>query len=161
MCRVMKGLKKQSMDQDSHNSAVIHCETEAQVSAACALLQHMYPDRDASYVEESVAEMLEEGWKLIAIFGDDGACHATIMYRMGRRLFCSKYLQLESLYVNPDYRRAGYAKTLFDFLEAKARQENCQMLLLESLVENFPGHKFFFKQGYFIRGYVVTKPLEE
>lgn len=141
------------------NHAIVPCDTPERVEAACALLQGMYPQRTAESIRATVAATQAENWRLIGIFAEDGECLATICYRIGHRLFFNRYMQLDSLFVQPEARRQKLAEQLFDWLEAKAREEQCDHLILESTAENFGGHKFFFRQGYHIRGYVFNKAL--
>jgi GNAT superfamily N-acetyltransferase len=140
-------------------AAVTPCETTEQIEAACVLLEKMYPEHAPDYLREGIAKMAEEGWRMVGVFGDAGVCIATISYRLGMRLFCGRFLQMESMFIDPAYRRHGYGKALFDWLEVKAREEDCKRILLESYVENFSAHQFFYDQGYFIRGYVINKVL--
>ena len=141
-------------------SEICHCNTTEQTLAACTLLDHMYPEHDLAYIQQIVQQMQQEGWQQIGIFLETGQCVATIMYQFGHRLFCGKYMQIESLFVDPEYRRDKLGQQLFDWLDNHARSNGCQRILLQSYVENFPGHKFFYKQGYFIRGYVINKLLD-
>ena len=139
---------------------IIELNTPQQVTAACDLLEQMYPNQPPERVHDYIPKMLEEGWKMIGIFDGD-RCDATIMYITGIRMFCGKYLQSDSLFIRPEARRQGYSAALFDWLENKANELGCDRLILESLVESFNAHKFFFQQGYHIRGYVVNKLLND
>lgn len=141
-------------------SAVIEIESATQIAAACELLEQMYPQQSAEQILQSTRQMMQEGWKLIGIF-EGKRCDAVVMYNTGLRLFCGKYLQPESLFVRPEARDKGYAKKLFDWMEEKADTLGCDRLFLHSFVESSNAHKFFFKQGYHIRGFVINKLLND
>lgn len=141
-------------------SKVTEVTSPQQVQAACELLEQMYPRQPAERIHDYVPKMLAEGWKMIGIFEGE-RCDATIMYQIGIRLFCGKYMQLDSLFIRPEARLNGYSAALFNWLQQKAESEACDRMLLESLVESFGAHKFFFRQGYHIRGYVVNKLLND
>lgn len=143
------------------NHTIIECETAPHIDAACILLRQMYPDAPEGYVRNGTKEMRKEGWRMIGIFAEDGSCKATISYRIGTRLFFGKLMQLDSLFIDPQYRRQKLAEALFNWTEKKAAIEECGNIILESTSENTTGHQFFFKQGYFIRGFVLIKPLSK
>ncbi len=143
---------------------IIEFTTPEQVRAGCELLEQMYPKQPAERVHDYVPRMLTEGgWKMVGIMGIEHTerANAVILYTTGVRMFCGKYMQLDSLFIRPEARRRGYSTAIFDWLEAKARELDCDRLLLESLVESFDAHKFFFQQGYHMRGYVVNKLLND
>jgi GNAT superfamily N-acetyltransferase len=138
---------------------IIHCTTDAQREAACLLLESLYPHQPPSYVRDGMEAMRHEGWEIIGIF-DGERCIATIFYRIGMRLFFGKMMQLDSLYIDPAFRRRKLGEKIFQWVEQKAREEECRRIILESTSENFTGHQFFYKQGYFVRGFVLVKPLD-
>lgn len=139
---------------------IIEFTTPEQAQAGCELLELMYPKQPVARIHDYVPKMLEEGWKMVGIMNGE-QCDAVIFYNIGIRLFCGKYMELDSLFIRPEARRQGYSAALFEWLEEKARAQNIDRMLLESLVESFNAHKFFFRQGYHMRGYVVNKLLND
>ena len=137
---------------------ITDCTTPALVEAACKLLEGMYTTLSPSEVRQGIHYMLEDGWKLIGIF-NGAECKAAVTYRIGYRIYCKKFLQLECLFVHPDHRRDGYAAALFDWAEARAATEKCQTVILDSYAENVAGHKFFYARGYHIRGFHFNKAV--
>lgn len=141
-------------------TVVTECQSPQQIEAACALLEQMYPEQSGAQILQSVQQMLCEDWQLIGIFEGE-RCDAAVMVYVGIRLFCGKYLQPESLFVRPEARSKGYAATLFKWMEDKADELGCDRLFLHSFVESSNAHKFFYKQGYHIRGFVINKLLND
>ena len=141
-------------------SSVVEISTPAQLVAVCELLELMYPKLAAQKVARQVGEMRQEGWKFIGIF-DGQRCDAVVMYYVGVRLFSGKFLQPESLFVRPQARGKGYARALFEWMEKKAEEQECDRIFLHSFVESSNAHKFFFKQGYHIRGFAINKLLND
>lgn len=139
-------------------TTITECNTPALIEAANILLEGMYTSMTPTEMRAGMTAMLEENWKMIGIFHGI-QCKAAVVYKIGYRLYSKKFLQLECLYVHPDHRRDGYAAALFDWAEAKAKEVGCKLVILDSYVENFPGHKFFFARGYHIRGYHFNKEI--
>jgi|OM-RGC.v1.024919120 N-acetylglutamate synthase and related acetyltransferases len=141
-------------------SAITEIDSSEQIAAAVELLKQMYPQQSHEQILQSTKQMMQEGWKLIGIF-DGERCDAVVMYYVGQRLFCGKYLQPESLFVRPEARDKGHTKKLFDWMEQKAEELGCDRLFLHSFVESDNAHKFFYKQGYHIRGFVFSQMLTD
>ncbi len=140
---------------------IVEVSSPAQLSAVTDLLGIMYVEQSRAGLSEQIDAMMQEGWQFIGIFDEHNACQATVMYYVGTRLFCGKYLQPESLFIHPDARRKGYSSLLFDWLESKANELKCDRVFLHSFVENANGHKFFYAQGYSIRGFAINKILTD
>lgn len=137
---------------------ITECNTPDLIEAVTTLLEEMYTTLSPQELRAGIAEMQKDGWRYIGIF-QGKQCKATVAYRIGYRIYCRKFLQLECLYVHPDHRRDGYAAALFDWAEEKAKQEKCQTLILDSYADNVPGHKFFYARGYHIRGFHFNKQI--
>ena len=140
---------------------IIELSSSDEINAAADLLTLMYDEQSRDDLHKQITDMVAEGWHLIGIMNENSQCMATVMYYVGTRLFCGKYLQSESLFIHPEARRKGYSSDLFDWLEAKAKQLQCDRIFLHSFVENANGHKFFYAQGYSIRGFAINKILTD
>ena len=46
-----------------------------------------------------------------------------------------------------------------DWLEAEAKRKGCKILMLDAYVENFSGHKFYYREGFIARGFHFLKKL--
>ncbi|WP_134703607.1 GNAT family N-acetyltransferase [Ammoniphilus sp. YIM 78166] len=57
-------------------------------------------------------------------------------------------LRCGTLCVDPDYRRAGVAQSLFDLHQSIGVQQGCQQLFLEVITGNEKAIRFYEKQGY-------------
>ncbi|MGB0915060.1 MAG: GNAT family N-acetyltransferase, partial [Crocinitomicaceae bacterium] len=80
-------------------------------------------------------------------------CLGLTGYWIGTKLWCGRYLELDNVVVSKKYRSKGAGKKLFDFMQKKAEEENCNMLALDSYSDNFKAHKFFYGQGFIPRGF--------
>jgi GNAT superfamily N-acetyltransferase len=139
-------------------TTITECTTPELIEAGNLLLEGMYTTMTPQEMRAGMALMLAENWKMIGVFHGE-TCKAAVTYRIGYRLYSKKFLQLECLFVHPDHRRDGYAAALFDWAEAKAKQEGCKLVILDSYVENAAGHKFFYARGYHVRGFHFNKEV--
>ncbi len=80
-------------------------------------------------------------------------------YWLGARFWCGEFLDADNVVVDESVRSRGVGKALMDWLEGKARELGCKLLVLDSYVTYARAHKFYFREGYEIVGYHFTKTL--
>lgn len=68
------------------------------------------------------------------------------------------YLRIELFYVDGNTRGKGVGSQLLQQIEAVALEENCTLVLLETMSFNAPN--FYLKHGYEISGQIDHHPLE-
>jgi GNAT superfamily N-acetyltransferase len=130
------------------------------LEAACVLLTQLYPERGLPRIREEIGRMLaQEGWRMVGIF-DGEECVATMLVHVGHRMYCGKFIRMDSMVIDEDRRSAGLGKVLMDWVEKEGRRLNCDLLLLDSFVTNHNGHRFFFREGAQISGYHFTLALK-
>ena len=122
------------------------------------LLQLMYPEMQKKDYERKLNEMLKNDYKQIAAFEGD-ICVGIAGYWINTRLYCDKYIDIDNVVVRTDFRSKGVGKVMMDWLEIFARKEGCQYSILDAYVENRQAHKFYFREGYIIRGFHFLKNL--
>jgi len=63
--------------------------------------------------------------------------------------------------VHPNHRSKGIGKLSTDFVNQKATDLGCTMIVLDDFTENFTAHNFYYNQGYNPRGFHFIKTLNE
>jgi GNAT superfamily N-acetyltransferase len=104
--------------------------------------------------------MLPHNYGQLAVYDND-MCIALCGIWIGNKLWVGKYLELDNIVVCERHRSKGVGELIFKTLEQKAREENCNMLALDSYTSNFKAHKFFYNQGYSPKGFHFIKLLNE
>lgn len=106
---------------------------------------------DALVVNE--ADLLEDGFGArpqfqILIAESDGSPAGLALYFFTYSTWVSRIgLYLEDLYVRPEYRRLGVAKTLMDELKAVAMKHGCRRVTWTVLKENGRAVRFYESLG--------------
>jgi GNAT superfamily N-acetyltransferase len=95
----------------------------------------------------------------IAVFEGE-TCLGLTGYWIGTKLWCGKYLEIDNLIVSEKQRSTGVGKRMFEYLAAKATQENCTMMALDSYTSNFKAHKFFYNQSFAPKGFHFIRVLK-
>ena len=66
---------------------------------------------------------------------------------------------MDNLVVHPDARSAKIGTRLIQNLEATAREESCEIMVLDSYTSNHPSHRLYHRLGFEIWGFHFVKPL--
>lgn len=135
-------------------------KTKEEMLPHLEVLQFLYPSLTAAQYDRELDLMLPHQYGQLAVF-DAVKCVAICGYWIGNKLWIGKYLELDNIVVDPAYRSRGVGELIFQTLEEKAKDEDCNMLALDSYTSNFQAHKFFYNQGFGPKGFHFIKLLNE
>jgi GNAT superfamily N-acetyltransferase len=101
---------------------------------------------------ERVLRQQKEGYQL-AFLESEGEVCAVAGYRLLESLFSGKFLYVDDLVTRERDRSCGFGGQLLDWLIEQAREHGCQNLELDSGVQRFDAHRFYFSQRMSISSY--------
>jgi len=108
---------------------------------------------------ERVMRQQKQGYQL-AFLEADGEIRAVAGYRFLESLFSGKNLYVDDLVTRDADRSLGYGGQLLDWLADQARVNNCETLELDSGVQRFDAHRFYFSKRMSISSYHFRTKLE-
>lgn len=73
------------------------------------------------------------------------------------RFWCGKQLDIDNFVVSDAAQGKGIGRAMTKWLEKKALDERCDLIVLDSYTDSVGTHMFYYKQGYTITGYHFTK----
>ncbi len=121
---------------------------------------HLYPNLSKEKYASMLLEMIPNNYFQLAAFEND-ICLGICGFWIGTKLWCGKYIELDNVVVKQEYRSKGVGKWMTDYLEEKARQMGCSILVLDAYTHNFGAHRFYYNQGFGPKGFHFVKILEE
>lgn len=124
------------------------------------VLQELYPSLSPEQYAKELDLMLPHNYTQLAVF-EQAQCIAICGIWIGNKLWIGKYLELDNIVVKESFRSKGVGELIFKTLEQKAKEENCNMMSLDSYTSNFNAHKFFYNQGYGPKGFHFVKLLNK
>ena len=131
---------------------------KAEMFLQLPLINQLSPDIKQVDYERMLEEMLKNGYRMIGVFDRD-KCIGVSGFWLGTKLYSDKYLEADNVVIDKGYRSKGIGKLLMDWLEEEAKRKGCKMLMLDAYVENFSGHKFYYREGFIARGFHFLKKL--
>ena len=127
--------------------------TRREIERCHPVMQELRPrcDNVETFVDQ-VARQQKEGY-LLAFVEDGGEVRAVAGYRFLESLFSGKFLYVDDLVTREQDRSRGYGGQLLDWLVEEARAHSCENLELDSGVQRFDAHRFYFLKRMHISSY--------
>ena len=101
---------------------------------------------------DRVVRQQEQGYQL-AFLESGGEVCAVAGYRFLESLFSGKNLYVDDLVTRESDRSRGFGAELLDWLIEQARERGCENLELDSGVQRFDAHRFYFSKRMSISSY--------
>lgn len=100
--------------------------------------------------------MIPHGYHCIAAFLD-GNIVGVAGYWLGARFYCGEYMDVDNVVVEESLRSRGIGAQMMTWLEDKARDLGCKVVVLDSYITFAGAHRFYFRRGYHILGFHFSK----
>lgn len=101
---------------------------------------------------QRVLRQQKQGYRL-AFLESEGEVRAVAGYRFLESLFSDKNLYVDDLVTRDNDRSRGFGGELLDWLIERARENGCESLELDSGVQRFDAHRFYFRKRMSISSY--------
>lgn len=124
------------------------------------LMRFLYPTFTVEKYDAYLTEMIPHNYKQIAVFEQD-VCVGISGLWSGTKLWSGKFMEIDNFIVHPDYRKKGVGKMMTDYVDAKAKETGCTMIVLDAFTENFTAHRFYYNQGYVPKGFHFLKIINK
>ncbi len=98
---------------------------------------------------------------MLAFVESEGEIRAVAGYRILESLFSGRFMYVDDLVTRPTDRSAGYGGKLLDWLAEQAHAQRCENFELDSGVQRFDAHRFYFKKRLRISSYHFAMSLSD
>ncbi|WP_414040937.1 GNAT family N-acetyltransferase [Acidithiobacillus sp. M4-SHS-6] len=122
------------------------------------LVQLLNPTVSPAQLAQRLQEMTGQGYECAAAFMADN-CVGVAGIWLGTRFWCGRYLDVDNVVVDPVYRDHGIGQQLMNWVENYARQQHCEIMVLDAYVTNQAARRFYERNGYQIVGHHFVKTL--
>jgi GNAT superfamily N-acetyltransferase len=122
------------------------------------LIKQLSPKLGKKTYKELLELMIPHNYFQAAIY-DQGKCVAVSGYWICAKLYSGKYIEIDNFVVDENYRSKGLGKILLGWLLKEGKKEGCQTAMLDAYAENTGAHRFYYREGFYIRGFHYLKSL--
>ena len=124
------------------------------------VIQFLYPNITIEKYESHLREMIPHNYAQLAVF-DEEICVGLTGFWTGTKLWSGKYIEIDNFIVHPDHRQKGVGKVMTNYLNHKAKELGCTMIVLDAFTGNFKAHRFYYNQGYSPKGFHFVKMIDK
>lgn len=122
------------------------------------LLLQLNPNVGRKSYESMLKEMIPKGYGMVLVMAGD-KCIGLSGYWINTMLWCGKYIEMDNVIIDKNYRSKGIGKLLLDWITEKGKKEGCKSIGLDAYVENKGAHKFYLREGFIIKGFHFIKEI--
>ena len=136
-------------------------ETREEIGRCFPVMQELRTHfTDEKKFTEQVGRQQGEGYLLAFLESENEVC-AVAGYRILESLFSGKFLYVDDLVTRDSDRSRGFGGQLLDWLIEQARAQACENLELDSGVQRFDAHRFYFSKRMSISSYHFRIKIEQ
>lgn len=142
-------------------SRIAPATTEDEIRRCFPVMRELRPhfDDEKKFVER--VQFQQQSGYLLAFVESDNEIRAVAGYRYLESLFSGKFVYVDDLVAREADRSLGFGGQLLDWLIDEARQNGCENFELDSGVQRFDAHRFYFRKRMKIAAYHFTLGIEE
>jgi GNAT superfamily N-acetyltransferase len=141
-------------------SRIAIATTEAQICRCFPVMRELRTHiTDENQFLECVQRQQKQGYQLAFLECEDEV-RAVAGYRFLESLFSGKNLYVDDLVTREADRSRGFGGELMDWLINEARANRCETIELDSGVQRFDAHRFYFSKRMSISSYHFRSKVE-
>jgi GNAT superfamily N-acetyltransferase len=125
---------------------VLAAGTDADILACFAVMKVLRPHLDEASFVSRVRRQEAQGYRLVAGRNEDRIV-AAAGYRLAEFLAWGKVLYIDDLITDPAQRGHGFGGVMMDWLIARAREEGCAQVHLDTGYQRHSAHRLYLKKG--------------
>lgn len=129
-----------------------------ELSGLYPLIRQLNPQMTRATFARRLKTMKPLGYRAAGVFNSRHMIAASGFW-VRMRFWCGREFDIDNFIVDMHYRKDGVGSLLYAWLEARARAENADRIVLDSYVSSHWAHRFYLRQGFEITGYHLTKAL--
>jgi GNAT superfamily N-acetyltransferase len=138
---------------------ITEAQTDQDITRCFPVMAQLRPHLVAADFVARIRRMQRTGFHL-AYLEDDSAIRAVAGYRFYDKLHSGQNLYVDDLVTDASGRSRGYGEKLLAWLVEQARAHGCVQLELDSGVQRFDAHRFYFRERMHVSSYHFIVPVK-
>lgn len=109
-------------------------------------------------LRERFEEMKTQNYECAGIYDKETLIGVTGLWFCTRH-YVGKSVEVDHVYIDETYRGKGLGKQFLNWIYNYVSAKGCNTVELNTYVQNYPSHKFYYNEGFEILGYHFLKKL--
>lgn len=134
--------------------------TTDDLAHAAEILTLLNPETTAAVIAARLEMILAEyrSYQIYGAFRGELLTGVTGAW-IGTKIWCGRYLEIDNLVVATEHRSCGIGKRLIQYLEALAKEHECNIIVLDSYAANRASHRLYHQLGFEIWSFHFIKTI--
>lgn len=136
-------------------------QTREEISATYSVLKQIYEELNQQTYIEDILNMMQRGYKMVAVFEDDnvenGCCIGVAGIRVMRKLHYGKAIEIEDFMIDRAKRGIGVGKMLIRWIEWQATVFGCGNIIGVLETKRQESQKIFSREKFSLDGFFFRK----
>lgn len=128
----------------------------AELPALFPLIALLSPWVSKATFAKRLKAMQPLGYRAVGVFAGKKLIGASGFW-IRTRFWCGRELDIDNFIVHPDQRGQKIGEALVQWLEQKAIEEKCELIVLDTYADSFLAHRFYQRAGFASTGFHYTK----
>ena len=111
-----------------------------------------------SVLEARFQEMTTQNYECAVVYDNEKLIGVTGLWFCTRH-YSGKSVELDHVIIDENYRNKGLGKEFMIWIENYAKGKGYEAIELNTYVQNYPSHKFYYNLGFEILGYHFLKNI--
>jgi GNAT superfamily N-acetyltransferase len=136
-------------------------QTREEIFETFGVLKQIYEDLNPNTYVEDILNMMQRGYRLVAVFEDEdvesGRCIGVAGVRVIRKLHYNKAIEIEDFMIDRKKRGIGVGKMLMRWIEWQAANFGCQNIVGNLETKRLESQKIFSREKFILDGFFFRK----
>ena len=111
-----------------------------------------------SVLEARFQEMTTQNYECAVVYDNEKLIGVTGLWFCTRH-YSGKSVELDHVIIDENYRNKGVGKEFMIWIENYVKDKGYETIELNTYVQNYPSHKFYYNLGFEILGYHFLKKI--
>ncbi len=109
-------------------------------------------------LESRFSEMIDQNYECAVVYEDTTLIGVCGLWYCTRH-YIGKSVELDHVFIKTDYRSRGIGKKFLNWITSYVKDNGYKSMELNTYVQNYPSHKFYYNEDFEILGYHFLKQL--
>ena len=132
---------------------------KTEINSIIPLIQKLTNNKNSDeLLKQRFSEMVTQNYECAVIYDGNKLIGVTGLWYCTRH-YSGRSVEVDHVYIDDSYRSKGLGKQFFNWLYEYVKQKGHETMELNTYVQNYPSHKFYYNEDFQILGYHFLKKL--